>query len=78
MNIGKPITQTWQEAIGMLSQCKVESVEVIQPGDLQIRQMDPAGQRFILRVTAAVGVGLTGDLVRVVPSLVINCFEVGS
>ena len=76
MIVGKPLTTSWQEAIGMLTECKIVKTELVPPGDLHLLMQDPAGQRFLLRVLGVASIGLSGNIVVLNAALNINCHEV--
>lgn len=75
MLLGKSLTNNWQDAVGMLSECRIVKAEVLLPADVQILLQDPAGQKFVLRIVGAAGVSLTGNLIALNPNLSITCHE---
>ena len=61
----KEITADWQEALGMVSNCRViRAPQVIENGrTLLLLFEDPIGQQFVLRVIADATLGVNGTVV---------------
>ena len=78
MQTGKPLAKTWQDSIGMASECKVVKAELVAPNILHILFKDPLGQQFILAINGIAGIGLNGNLVQLNPGLLMQAYEVGS
>ncbi len=76
MIIGKPLAGKWQDALAMLSECKVVKVDLVVPNVLHVLLRDPAGQQFVWQVVGTAGVVLTGNLIGLTSGFDTNVFEV--
>ena len=74
--MAKLITGKWQDALKMLSQCRIEESPVlISPDKLALLLKDPVGQVFVLQITARPKLGLSGNVVVANGEFVIECLE---
>ncbi len=78
--MAREITKTFQEAIDMVSDCKIVAKPQIQTntsaGDTALFLLeDPAGQAFVLRITARATPKLNGTMLTVDASHAIHCLE---
>lgn len=74
--MAKLITGKWEEALKMLSDCKVvQTPGVPRPDTLVMVLQDPTGQQFILEVRSRPMLGTNGNLVTLSGAFEMKCME---
>ena len=71
------MSKTWEDAIGMVSDCKVVAKpQVIKNGtEIQFLLEDPAGQKWALQIIAKATPALSGNIMTLVATFEINAIE---
>ena len=75
--MAKQLTKTYQEALKMLSDCKITAEPIVQNNgtDVAFLLEDPMGQRFFLHIQSEAMVGMNGNLLSVKSQQRIVAFE---
>ena len=75
--MAKKLTATWQEAMEMVSECKVVQKPVVDAaqGTLVFLLEDPAGQTFMLSLRATVNPAMQGNIMTINTGLQIDALE---
>lgn len=71
----KPITTKWQDALDMVSECKVVRKPQLVGTELLFLMEDPVGQKFLLQVRSKAIPGLSGNILTLAAGFEVIALE---
>lgn len=69
------ISTKWPENLALTNHSKVVAKPLVQGTSISMLFEDPAGQKFVLKITAGTSMALVGNLVAANATLNIEAFE---